>query len=225
MQQVFKESNGGAFPIASNSELPGSPRPPVTVNIQNSNKVAPPVAKSQGAGSDGREGMTNKVRRPGRSPSPLVSDSAPIVTSNAFSALASLACEDEKAATNVVTSFNRNTCAGKGERGAFMSPATSGRKTPRRAKEAETPAIAMANLVAQPEVGRSETVETVEASVQPDLPTWERGGEGEEESLPVISVSEGARVNSPTPLLSQGDRPLLAVLLWPWETSRWRIRG
>ena len=35
-------SNSGAFLIASNSEQPGSPRPPVTVKILNSNKVAPP---------------------------------------------------------------------------------------------------------------------------------------------------------------------------------------
>ena len=52
--------------------------------FKNSNKVAPPVATSQGAGSYGREGTTNKVPRPGRPPSPLVSDPAPIVTSNPF---------------------------------------------------------------------------------------------------------------------------------------------
>ena len=119
--------------------------------------------------------MTNKVRRPGRPPSPLVSDPAPIVASNAFSALASLACEDEKAVTNVVTSFNRKTHAGKGKRGASRSPSPSVRKTPRRSKMAEAPAIAIANPVAAPKVGRSETVETGEASVQPALPTWERG--------------------------------------------------
>ena len=73
-----------------------------------------PVAKSQGAESDGREGTTNQVPRPGRPPSPLVSDPAPIGTSNPFSALAGLTCEDEKAATNVVTSFNRKTRVGKG---------------------------------------------------------------------------------------------------------------
>ena len=134
--------------------------------------MAPPVAKSQGAGSDGREGTTNKVRRPGRPPSPLVSDPAPIVTSNPFSALAGLACEDEKAATNVVTSFNRKTRVGKGKRGASRSPSPSVRKTPRRLKEAEAPAIAIADLVAEPEVGRSETEE---ASVQLALPTGERG--------------------------------------------------
>ena len=160
--------------------------------------MAPPVAKSQGAGSDGREGTTNKVPRPGRPPSPLVSDPAPIVTSNPFSALAGLACEDEKAATNVVTSFNRKTRAGKGKRGASRSPSPSVRKTPRRSKEAEARAIAIANLVAEPEVGRSETVETEEASVQPALPTGERGGEGEEEFLPVVSVLKGARVTSST---------------------------
>ena len=209
--EVLRGSNSGAFPIASNSEQPGSPRPPVTVKIQNSNKVAPPVAKSQGAGSDGREGTTNRVPRPGRPPSPLVSDPAPIVTSNPFSALAGLACEDEKAATNVVTSFNRKTRAGKGKRGAPRSPSPSVRKTSRRSKEAEAPAIAIANLVAEQEVGRSETVETEEASVQPALPTGERGGEGEEEFLPVVSVSEGARVASST--AESGDRPLLAVLL------------
>ena len=138
--------------------------------------MAPPVAKSQGAVSDGREGMTNKLRRPGRPPGPLVSDPAPIVTSNPFSALASLACEDEKAATNVVTLFNRKTRAGKEKRGASRSPSPSVRKTPRRSKEAEAPAIAIANLVAEPEVGRSETVETGEASVHTALPTGERGG-------------------------------------------------
>ena len=152
--------------------------------------MAPPVAKSQGAGSDGREGTTNKVLRPGRPPSPLVSDPAPIVTSNLFSALAGLACEDEKATTNVVASFNRKTRAGKGKRGASRSPSPSVRKTLRRSKEAEAPAIAIANLVAEPEVGRSETVETEEASVQQALPTGER--EGAEEFLPVVSVSEGA---------------------------------
>ena len=116
------------------------------------------------------------------------------MTSNPFSALASLACEDEKTATNVVTSFNRKTRAGKGKRGASRSPSPSVRKTPRRSKEAEAPAIAIANLVAEPEVGRSETVESEEASVQPALPR----GEGEEEFLPVVSVSEGARVTSST---------------------------
>ena len=196
----MRGGNSGAFLIASNSEQPGSPRPSVTVKIQNSNKVAPPVAKSQDTGSDGREGTTNKVPRPGRPSSPLVSDPAPIVTSNPFSALAGLACEDKKAATSVVTSFNRKMRAGKGKRGASRSPSPSVRKTPRRSKEAEAPAIAVANLVAEPEVGRSETVETVEASVQPALPTGERGGEGEgeEEFLPVVSVSEGARVTSST---------------------------
>ena len=164
--------------------------------MQNSNKVAPPVAKSQGAGSDGREGTTNKVPRPGRPPSPPVSDPAPIVTSNPFSALAGLACEDEKAATSVVTLFNRNTRAGKGKRGASRSPSPSVRKNPRRSKKPEAPAIAIANLVAEPEVGRLETGETEEASVQPALLTGEREGEGEEECLPV--VSEGARVPSST---------------------------
>ena len=153
---------------------------------------------SQGAGSDGREGTTNKVPRPGRPPNPLVSDPAPIVTSNPISALAGLACEDEKAATNVVTSFNRKTRAGKGKRGASRSPSPSVRKTPRRLKEAEAFAIAIANLVAEPEVGRLEMVETEEASVQPALPTGERGGEGEKEFLPVVSVLEGARVTSST---------------------------
>ena len=119
------------------------------------------------------------------------------MTSSPFSALAGLACENEKAATNVVTSFNRKTRAGKGKRGASRSPSPSVRKTPRRSKEAEAPAIALANLVAEPEVGRSET-ETEEASVQPALPTGERGGEGEEEFLPVVSVTEGARVTSST---------------------------
>ena len=137
-----------------------------------------PVAKSQGAESDGREGTTNKVPRPGRPPSPLVSDPAPIVTSNPFSALAGLTCEDEKAATNVVTSFNRKTRAGKGKRGASRSPSPSVRKTPRRSKEAEAPAIAIANLVAELEVGRSETVETEEASVPPALPTRGEGRGG-----------------------------------------------
>ena len=80
--------------------------------------------------------------------------------------------------TNVVTSFNRKTRAGKGKRGASRSPSPSARKTPRRSKEAEAPAIAIADLVAEPELGRSETVETEEASVQPALPTGERGGEG-----------------------------------------------
>ena len=177
--------------------------------------MAPPVAKSQGAGSDGREGTTYKVPRPGRPPSPLVSDPAPIVTSNPFSALAGLACEDEKAATNVVTSFNRKTRAGKGKRGASRSPSPSVRKTPGRSKEAEAPAIAIANLVAEPEVGRSEMVETEETSVQPALPTRERGGEGEKEFFPVVSVSEGARVTSST--AESGGSPM--------ETSRWRIRG
>ena len=64
--EVLKGSNSGAFPIASNREQPGSPRPPVT-------------AKAQAAGSDGREGKTNKVPQPGRPHSPLVSDPAPIV--------------------------------------------------------------------------------------------------------------------------------------------------
>ena len=41
-------------------------------------------------------------------------------------------------------------------------------------------------------------METEEASVQQAPSTGERGGEGEEESLPVVSVSEGARVNSST---------------------------
>ena len=195
--EVLRGGYSGAFPIASNSEQSGSPRPPVTVKIPSSNKVAPPVAKSQGAGSDGREGTTNKIPRPGRPPSPLVSDPAPIVTSSPFSALAGLDCENEKAATNVVTSFNRKTRAGKGKRGASRSPSLSVRKTPRRSKEAEAPAIALANLVAEPEVGRSET-ETGEASVQPALPTGERGGEGEEEFLPVVSATEGARVTSST---------------------------
>ena len=36
--KVFRGSNSGAFPIASNSQQPGSP---VTVKIQNSDKVAP----------------------------------------------------------------------------------------------------------------------------------------------------------------------------------------
>ena len=93
------------------------------------------------------------------------------MTSNPFSALAGLASEDEKAATNVVTSFNR-------KRRASRSPSPSVRKTPRRSKEAEAPAIAIANLVAEQEVGRSETVETEETSVQPALLTGERGGGG-----------------------------------------------
>ena len=111
------------------------------------------------------------ANQPTTQPSPLVSDPAPILTSNPFPALAGLACEDEKAATNVVTSFNRKTRAGKGKRRTSRSPSPSVRKTPRRSKEAEAPAIAVANLVAEPEVGRSETVETEEASVQPALPT------------------------------------------------------
>ena len=107
--------------------------------------------------------------------------------------LAGLACVDEKAAANVVTSFNRKTRAVKGKRGASRSPSP-----PRRSKEAETPVIAIANLVAELEVGRSETVETEEASVQPAIPTRERGGKFEEEFLTVVSVSEGARVTSST---------------------------
>ena len=75
-----------------------------------------------------------------------------------------------------MTSFNRKTRSGKGKRGASRSPSPSVRQTPRRSKEAEAPAIAIANLVAEPEAGRSETVETEEASVQPTLPTGERGG-------------------------------------------------
>ena len=51
------------------------------------------------------------------------------------------------------------------------------RKTPRRSKEAQAPAIAIANLVAEPEVGRSGT-ETKEASVQPALPTGRGEGRG-----------------------------------------------
>ena len=169
--EVLRGSYSGAFPIVSNSEQSGSPRPPVTVKILNSNKVAPPVAKSQGAGSDGREGTTNRVPRPGRPPSPLVSDPAPIVTSNPFSALAGLACEDEKAATNVMTSFNIKTRAGKGKRGA------SRRRPHLLGKLLGDQRIAVANLVAEPDVGRSET-ETEEASVQPALPTRKRGGGG-----------------------------------------------
>ena len=111
----------------------------------------------------------------------------------------------------MVTSFNRRTRAGKGKRGASRSRSPSVRKTPRRSKEVEAPAIAIANLVAESEVGRSETVETEEASVQPALSTGERGGEVEEEFLPVVSVSEGARVTSST--AESGDRSLLAVLL------------
>ena len=154
MQRGFEGSDSGAFPIASNSEQPGSPRPPVTVKIQNYNKVVPPVATSQAAGSDGGEGTTNKVPRPGRPPSPLVSNAAPIVTSNPFSALARLACEDENTATNVVTSFNRKTGAGK-----------------RRRKRRKLQFIRLSRT------GR---------------------GEGEEEFLPVVSVSEGARLTSST---------------------------
>ena len=56
----------------------------------------------------------------------------------------------------------------------------------RRSKEAEAPVIAIANLVAEPEVGRTETVETREAPVQSALPARERGGEGEEKYLPVV---------------------------------------
>ena len=54
-------------------------------------------------------------------------------------------------------------------------------------------------------------METEEASVQPALPTGERGGEGEEEFLPVVSVSEGARVPSSPPRRSPvtlGDKPM-----------------
>ena len=149
--------------------------------------MAPSVAKSQGAGCDGREGMTNKVRSPGRPPSPLVSDPAFIVASNPISDLASLACKNEKTLPNVMTSFNRKTRAGKGKRAPPLL------ETPRRSKEAEAPVIASVNLVAGPEVEQSETVETREASFQPVSLTGVRGGVGE--SLLFVSVLQGAWLN------------------------------
>ena len=55
-------------------------------------------------------------------------------------------------------------------------------------------------------------METEEASVQPALSTGERGGEGEKEFLPVVSVSEGARVTSSTAESGGSGRCSLAVL-------------
>ena len=109
-----------------------------------------------------------------------------------------------------MTSFTRRMRAGKEKRGASRSPSPSVRKTPRRSKEAEAPAIAIANLVAEPEVGRSKTVETREALVQPALPRGEGRGGGGRISFGHFNL-EGERVNSST--AESGDHPLLTLLL------------